>query len=118
MSSVRTLLEEILVQTAEDWSDVSWIVGLAHGETSDPARAHQLALEAIVEGLSAGLLVGGDLAEDGFHPWPGDPDSAVLRVRRAWSELDGRDPEPDSIGWFDLTPAGEVRAQEIESREA
>jgi hypothetical protein len=110
-------LEEVLVQTADDWSDESWILGLAHDGARDATHAKELALEAIEDAMRRGLLVAGDLEADGFHQWAGDTEAAIERIRQAWSSLGDREPEPGSIAWFDVTPAGQDFADRLAAAE-
>lgn len=118
MSDTRTLLEEVIVQTADDWSDAVWIVGLAAAATNEAPGYISRALDVIIDGLGRGLLVAGDFTGPEFEPWPEPTDEVIARISRAWAALGGREPEPDSIAWFDLTPAGEVLAAEIRARES
>jgi hypothetical protein len=116
MSDARTPLEELVAATADDWSDVGWVYSTCLDFATGPDQVRALALSTIEEGLVQGLLVAGDLTASGFQPWDLEPAAAQARIRGEWLRTTVI-PEPTTIAWFDLTPAGEALAQAIFARE-
>ena len=115
--SKRTLLEDLVAGTADDWSDAEWVYWMAVDQTGTPAEARDAALGAIDEALRRGLVVAGDVTAEGFRPWSATPEDSSARIREEWLALPDPKPEPDTICWLDVTPAGEEMAQQVYDRE-
>lgn len=116
----RTLTEDLLVSTLDDWAYVSWAIPsvLGHGEyRGDLIRASTLGL--IAELLFQELVIPGDLV-DGIHvPWAGPSNVALERIALEWINVWGDAiPSPGAIAWLACTAKGEKIARAVLAREA
>jgi hypothetical protein len=115
----RSPKEEILVEGLDDWVYAAWV----HSSTrlsglSDPSLRRTLALGLIAELLVEGLVVAGDVDEQGHHPWPCSPGEAIERITREWlAEWSDQVPTPGAIAWFANTSDGDRIAESVISRE-
>ncbi|AZI58098.1 hypothetical protein EH165_08045 [Nakamurella antarctica] len=72
----------------------------------------------IAELVTAGLIVPGDVDEQGHHAWPHSPGDAIERITREWlTEWRDEIPTPGAIVWFANTEAGDEIAREVLARE-
>ncbi len=118
MTDMRSPLEELVVATADDWSDLGWVYSTCMDyDVSEPEEVRALALQTIKAGLERDVLVAGDVTADGFTSWDLPPAAAYARIRDAWHAAPAVVPEPSTIVWFDLTAAGEALAERILERE-
>ncbi|MCS0499779.1 hypothetical protein [Protaetiibacter mangrovi] len=119
--TTRTVVEELLIEGLVDWVDPSWVYSTVSERTPlasfDDRRIHTMGV--IVELLSAGLMVPGDVDELGvFRPWDVGAGDAVERIAERWSrDWPGTVPTPGAICWMSATPEGEMRAHELVARE-
>lgn len=68
-----------------DWAYVAWVYGSTRltGLTNHKQRRTQT-LELIADLLVEGLMVPGDVDDQGHHPWPCSPGEAIERITREW----------------------------------
>jgi hypothetical protein len=103
----------------DDWQYVSWIYGSTRlAGLRESASRRTFALGLIAELLVEGLMVAGDVDEQGHHPWPCSPGEAIERIAREWlTEWGDELPTPGAIAWFANTPRGNEIAQTVLRRE-
>lgn len=113
--SERSPKEDALVGGLDDWQYESWIYGSTRlAGLSDYASRRTLALGLIAELLVEGLMVAGDVDEQGHHPWPCSPGEAIERITREWLTEWGEElPTPGAVAWFANTPQGNEIAQAV-----
>ncbi|MBS4753963.1 hypothetical protein KG112_14210 [Nocardioides sp. zg-ZUI104] len=73
-------------------------------------------MAAIETGLSKGLMVAGDVTDQGLTPWPEQGAAAVARIRAAWWALGTEVPHWDLVAWFDITDDGTAYVEQHRSR--
>lgn len=102
---------EVLRRGLDDWvylAGVSSVV-IEHLGLS-PLEAREPTLELVRELLCDGLMVAGDVTEDGFLPWPLSASEAMERIECELKEL-GRPPGLGEIAWLQNSPLGQRLAE-------
>ena len=113
-----TLLEELLLSGRDDWVDASWVYGVARRTgLVDPVDLRCVSLGLILEALTNGLMLPGDIAAGDHVPWEGSVGELVIRVAEAWHEWGEEEPTPGAIVWLNLTELGESKAEVIAGRQ-
>lgn len=113
------MIDQLLLRGSDDWvtaADVAWVAKSVGGATSDH-EIQELALAAITEVVTRGLMQVGDVTDGGFFEWEETPDEALETVARAWRAL-GRSPDLGEVCWLANTPAGDARAQTVADERA
>ena len=115
----RSPKEDALVGGLDDWADAGWIYGSTRlAGVTDPELRRILAIELIAELLIEGLMVPGDVDDNGHHPWLGSTTDAIERITREWlSEWPDDIPTPGAIVWLANTPRGDEIARQVLARE-
>ena len=112
--------EDLLVGGLADWADAGWVAQSVLLTGDWPASVlRDSTLSLIAEVLDEGLMVPGDLDDDGRHvPWVGGPARWMDRISRVWFEEWGDDlPTPGAVVWLANTPAGDEIARAALDRE-
>lgn len=115
----RSPQEDVLVGGLVDWEYAASVYGSTSlsGLQSQSLR-RTLALGLIAELLVDGLVVAGDVDEQGHHPWPCSPGEAVERITREWmTEWSNDVPTPGAIVWLANTDEGDRVAEGVLRRE-
>lgn len=116
---MRTGLEDLLIRGLDDWTYLAEAArSVARG--ADPAGSVREATLALVEdALRSGLVVPGDVLDDGFHEWRLSATPAMARIREGWERDWGNEiPTPGAVVWLSNTPAGDGIARDVLTREA
>lgn len=100
---------DVLIEGLDDWVPIDQLIWAARQETGGgpwqdyfTALLHQL--------LDQGLIRIGELADEGFAPWSGDPDEIVRLVREDLARLSW-EPKLGSRAWIANTEAGDEAAR-------
>ena len=110
MSDVETIALEILAEGLDDWVPVDSVIGSARDAAAHTGTDFRsLATATITHLIKTGLMVAGDLGNEGFERWPEPPAAMAHRV------ID----QCESFGWEPLgaacwlanTAAGDERAR-------
>ena len=115
----RTLIEDILARGVDDWlhpAEIDWVGARAGVTGTEPRRA--LAIGLVAQAICAGLLVAGEVTDDGFLPWDCGSASALAHIVEEWVAWGDAELTPGAICWFNLTEVGERMGQEVLAREA
>lgn len=116
MPEIDALVDELLVATTQDWVAEAEVYSMcleAMPKDTDPTAVRQLAVEVIVSGITQGLVVPGDLTDEGFVPWGMAPEEAADRVEQLWLGAASPIVSHGEIAWFDATGRGDERTQQI-----
>ncbi len=84
---------------------------------ADPSALRALALGLIAEALVSGLMVPGEVGDDGFRPWDSSVEGGLARVVERWLEWGTGPANPGAICWLDVTPLGEALGRSVLDRE-
>jgi len=116
----RTPKEDVLVGGLDDWAYAGWVYGSTRlAGITDSEQRRGLAIGLIAELLVEGLMVAGDVDDQGHHPWPHPTGDAIERITREWlTEWPNDVPAPGAIVWLANTPAGNEIARRVLAREA
>lgn len=95
------VLSRLTTWARDDWLDVDILVHMVrecfdHRPTY--AEVRPLAVRAVRDLINAGAEAG-DIAEEGFRPWPVGRQEMVDRLTRALEERTTY-PGPDEVGWI------------------
>lgn len=106
------ILIEVLDRGLDDWIDVAEVMGIVveFGDWPQGPEQDEWALALIRTLLEQGMMVAGDLSEEGFREWGLSPDAAFARIEREWRAL-GRSPALHEIGWLSNTEHGDAFAR-------
>lgn len=115
----RSPKDDVLVGGLDDWAYAAWVYGSTGlGGLSDPVLRRALALGIIAELLVEGLVVAGEVDEQGHHPWPCSPGEAIERIAREWiTDWEYEIPAPGAIVWLANTDKGNRIAHTVLARE-
>jgi hypothetical protein len=105
-------VRDVLIRGLEDWVDaaeVAWVARSVGGATAD-GLVCDLSIGIISEVLQKGLMVAGDVTDNGFKKWNMTSTEALDRITREWKAL-GRSPHLGEICWLSNTSKGDGRAQ-------
>ena len=116
----RTPKEDVLVGGLNDWAYAGWVYGSTRlAGISDSEQRRVLAIGLIAELLVEGLMIPGDVDDQGHHPWPHPTGEAIERITREWlTEWPREVPAPGAIVWLANTEAGSALARRVLAREA
>ncbi|MEM1057355.1 MAG: hypothetical protein AAGI52_17700 [Bacteroidota bacterium] len=107
-------VSEALRTALDDWLmayGVAWAAYVRGAWT--PAEAKQGARAIIEAVLSRGLMLVGDISDDGFVPWNGTTEEIAARAESMWP--DEGDPGL-GLFWLDLTESGLIAAEAAQAR--
>jgi hypothetical protein len=110
----RGLVEDVLAYGAEDWVSIDWIIKVA--QRANPPTDESLrmvALGLIASVLANGLMVAGDVDDEGFHPWEMSGDNAMRRIVANWQAAGLRPDDPYAVAWFSTTEEGDKIGQAV-----
>ncbi len=116
----RTPKEDLLVGGLDDWVDPGWACGSTeYTEITDRVQQRTFTLGLIAEVLVEGLMVPGDVDENGHQPWKCTTGEAIERITREWLTdwPDEEAPLPGSVVWLSNTPAGDEIGRSVLARE-
>lgn len=114
----RTATEDLLVGGLDDWADASWVYGRVWDLADDPENRRTMAIGLITEVLVQGLMIPGDVDEQGHHPWPHSPGDAIERIAREWIiDWKYECPTPGAIVWLANSAVGDEVARRVLARE-
>lgn len=115
----RTLIEDVLVGGLDDWVYAGWLHQTARDLSglTDRAQLRSLAIGVIAEVLVSGLMVAGEVSEDGHRPWDCSTEAALARIVEDWLAWGEEPPTPGAIVWLALTDAGRAIGEAVLSRE-
>lgn len=110
--NIDSIVNEVLFEGFHDWVAVDMVIGAAH-EVADGAGLdfRELAVATLEALILGGLMVAGDIGNDGFQSWP-EPAPEMLRKAIAqvesfsWVPLGG-------ACWLANTAAGDERARNL-----
>jgi hypothetical protein len=114
----RSVVEELLVSTIDDWIDLGYLRSTVREMTGASAADLHAAVMAVVGTLvDEGLVAVGDVTEDGFRAWNCTRGEAVTRIDREW--LAEPDPEllPFQVAALSPTPKGAAVIESVMTRE-
>lgn len=116
----RTPKEDVLVGGLDDWAYAGWVYGSTRlAAITDAEQRRVLAIGLIAELLVEGLMIPGDVDDQGHHPWPHPTGEAIERITRVWlTEWPHEVPAPGAIVWLANTEAGNAIARRVLAREA
>jgi hypothetical protein len=116
----RTPKEDVLVGGLDDWAYAGWVYGSTRlAGITDPEQRRVLAIGLIAELLVEGLMIPGDVDDQGHHPWPHSPGDAIERITHEWlTEWTDEIPAPGAIVWLANTETGNDVARRVLAREA
>lgn len=115
----RSPKDDVLVGGLDDWAYAGWVYGSTRlSGLSDRALRRELALGLIAELVVEGLVVAGDVDEQGHHPWACSPGEAIERITREWvTEWGDETPTPGAIVWLANTDEGNRIARAVLAKE-
>ena len=110
MSDVEAIAAEVLAEGLDDWIPVDTVIAAAR-EIAQRSGVDftPLAIAAIDHLIEGGLMIAGDLGEEGFEPWPGPPAAVARRVTEQCESF-GWEPLGAAC-WLANTPAGDEQAR-------
>lgn len=113
-SGVESLKKEMVADTVEDYTDLSFYVAFVEEAfgASDSSELMFYTAAIVYSLLEEDLVRAGDLTKERFLPWGGDAEEVVARIITTWRGL-GRAPHLWEIVWFDATDKGEAYAEEV-----
>jgi hypothetical protein len=115
----RTLAEDVLARAAEDWIYEAEVIDLVRQSgLEDPATLRDLAVGLICRLIVEGMLVPGDVGEEGHAPWQISQGEALERLTRQWAMKADPFVMPGTIVWLATTPDGQAVGEAIWHREA
>lgn len=108
--SRESAIQEILTEGLDDWVPIDRVIGEARDSASDEGVTLRDAAVGLVRALvDSGLMIPGNITEDGFEPWKGNCGQLTSQVIRQCDELGW---EPLGAGcWLANTPEGDRAAQ-------
>lgn len=107
----RTPKEDLLVGGLDDWVDLSWASNSVR-DLVDISNLRTMTIGLVTEVLVEGLMVPGDVDEEGHRPWQCSPGVAIERIAREWLRDWGEElPTPGAIVWLANTEAGDAIAR-------
>jgi hypothetical protein len=110
MSDVRLFTLEAAL---DDWISDLEMQGDYQSEGGlERPEAYAAMVRQAVDWIRRGVLVPGQMLEEGFVPWPGSPEE---NARRFMEAADGRREIdlPGDIAWFDLGPAADEEIKRL-----
>jgi hypothetical protein len=109
---MRALCDAVLRAGLDDWVPLAAIEGFARQlGAKEESDVIDLSLRAVRELARGGLVVLGDVSDEGFFEWSGPLDESLVRIERAWRTLD--ELERGFACWLRNTPRGDQRAQTV-----
>lgn len=116
----RTPREDVLVGGLDDWADAGWVYSSTRlAGVVDAESRRILTIGLIAELIVEGLMIPGDVDEQGHHPWMLSRGEAIERIAREWlSEWREEIPTPGAIVWLDNTETGDAIARSVLARES
>ena len=113
MKPITDCVKEIEKRGLDDWIQAAEVASVAKcvGHLSDDSTIQDLALAAVTELLSRGLMKAGDVTTEGFRDWQVSPSEAIHRIEKSWKAL-GRLPTLGEIFWLSNTQEGDRFARE------
>jgi hypothetical protein len=96
--------QALLAAGADDWIHAGEIAWLAEHEidASSAEERRRAAVDAIRRLLAKGDARVGDIVDNAFVAWSGEPDQVAERIAGAWETL-SREPQPGDICWVETT---------------
>ncbi|GAB3610302.1 hypothetical protein GCM10027414_24280 [Humibacter ginsengiterrae] len=114
----RTPKEDVLIGGLEDWIYASWVSNSIWDLVASQYR-RTLTIGLIAELLVEGLMVAGDVDDQGHHPWACSIGEAIERIALEWlTEWRDEIPTPGAVVWLANTPAGDAIARNALRRES
>ncbi|MCY1141854.1 hypothetical protein OWR29_27985 [Actinoplanes sp. Pm04-4] len=104
------IVDELVAEGLDDWVPVDTVIGAAR-EAADAAGVdfRGLTVTVLERLIVGGLMVAGDIGEDGFESWP---DPAPEMVRKVVAQVESFDWTPlGGACWLANTAAGDERAR-------
>jgi hypothetical protein len=105
-------LDELLARAVDDWlhpADVFDVARFSGLEDEEGYVEH--AIHLVRELLGQGLVVAGDLSDEGFQQWSIGAPESVARIARRWRE-DHESAPTQFFVWFQGTEAGIDRGRQ------
>ena len=108
MTTVESIAVEMLTEGRSDWVPVDTAIGWAREVAAEDGGDFRSTAIAVIEYLVlGGLMVAGEIGDDGFEEWPGTPAESVRKVVEKCEELNW---EPFGAAcWLSNTEAGDMR---------
>ncbi len=115
----RSLAEDVLANGVDDWVYAAWVAGIAcRTGVSDPSAIRYLSIGLIAELLATGLMVAGDVTDQGHVPWPVSIGAAIERIAMEWAAVGDAQLYPGQLVWLANTELGNRLGQAVLNREA
>lgn len=108
---MRDELRELAVEACkDDFVYFAEFVGMVIRITGSTDGALQKAGEAVAQFVRDGVIVAGDLTDNGFAPWPTAPSGSAARIEQEVTDYlkNGETPGIADIAWFDLPSRSQV----------
>jgi hypothetical protein len=109
MTSIESIISDVLAEGRTDWVPVDTVIGGAREVVAgDDGDFKPTAIAVIERLLLGGLMVAGEIGDHGFEQWPGTPVEVVQQVILKCESLHW---EPfGAVCWLSNTEAGDRQA--------
>ena len=110
MNNIESMANEILAEGVDDWVPIDAVIGLARKISEGSGGDFKsITIELIKYLILGGLMVAGDIGDDGFEGWDEPPSEMV---RKVITQCESFDWNPlGAACWLSNTRAGDERAQ-------
>ena len=115
MNDMSDAVRELMISGLDDWlmaSDFAWAAYRFMG-AEEPEENLYVSLGLIRRMVEDGLIVIGEIGDDGFEPWDRSLDEELREIEKDWREQIPDGGPHLGLVWFNLTPKGKRLAEEI-----
>jgi hypothetical protein len=114
MKDLNHIADEIVLRGLDDWMYLAEIESLVRFLGVDRTKVIDYTQKVLGVLLDRGMIQLGEVIDDKFEPWRGQPEDVIANLKRKRAMFDG-DIGMGEVCWIDLTESGVAKARIVES---